>query len=150
MVELACHSVLGGGSLAAQGPPQLEVGQSPHRRDGYVGGAGPGTSTPTLLALDLEALDLDPAAVADHDRLGDAQPQADAPDRPLSGMPGAEEPAEVKVAVAHADADAGVEDDQRPSVVGDREVDLAPAAVRRVLDGVREHGCPSDRVQATQ
>ena len=40
--------------------------------------------------------------------------------------PSADEPAEDVVAVSHADADAGVEDDQLDPVVGDREVDLDP------------------------
>jgi hypothetical protein len=67
-------------------------------------------------AAALLALDLDPATVAVHDRLGDAQPQADALDRTSRGVPGAEEPAEDMVAVPHADADAGAaaEEDLEP------------------------------------
>jgi hypothetical protein len=80
---------------------------------------------PERRAAALLALDLDPTAVAVRDRLGDAQPQADALDLPLSGVPGAEEPAEDLVAVAHADADAGVEDDQLDAVV-DESTSIRP------------------------
>src|SRR6478735_4166009 len=64
---------------------------------------------PEHAALAELALDLDPAAVALHDRLGDAEAETHALDRALLGLAGPEEPVEQPVPVRGRDPDAAVD-----------------------------------------
>ena len=92
----------------SSGPAPLPLSRSAGVGDAAAACSPRGSRTRKVLPPAELALDLDPAAVALHDRLGDAQAQADALDRLLLGVPGPEEPGEQPVPVGRLDADAGV------------------------------------------